>query len=124
MTRTARQGLGAAGEAAARRHLERAGYQFVSANWRCPSGELDLVMTEGAVLVFVEVKTRRGERFGAAEEAISPAQATRILQTAEQFLAVRPDLAASFWRVDLVAITLTPAGAVARINHIVDAVQG
>lgn len=97
---------------------------MVSANWRCPSGELDLVMTEGAVLVFVEVKTRRGERFGAAEEAISPAQATRILQTAEQFLAVRPDLAASFWRVDLVAITLTPAGAVARINHIVDAVQG
>ena len=51
MTRTARQGLGAAGERLARRHLEDRGYRFVAANWRCLSGELDLVMRDGEVLV-------------------------------------------------------------------------
>ena len=61
MSRTARQGLGTAGESHARRHLEGQGYQFVTANWRCPFGELDLVMRDSDMLVFVEVKTRRGD---------------------------------------------------------------
>jgi putative endonuclease len=124
VTRTARQGLGAAGEAAARRHLERLGYTFVTANWRCPSGELDLVMRDGQFLVFVEVKTRRGERLGAAEEGVSAAQAARLLQAAQLFLGDRPDLGSAVWRVDLVAITLDRSGAIARISHVVDAVHG
>ena len=123
MTRTARQGLGDAGEGMARRHLEQLGYELVATKWRCPSGELDLIMRDGEVVVFVEVKTRRGERLGAAEEAVSPAQAQRLLLAAETFLAGRPDLADRFWRVDLVAITLSPSGAVARLSHLVDAVN-
>jgi putative endonuclease len=97
---------------------------FVTANWRCPSGELDLVMQDGETLVFVEVKTRRGERLGAAEEGISAAQAARLLETAQRFLLDRPDLADAYWRVDLVAITLSPSGAVVRLGHVVDAIQG
>ena len=123
MTQSARQGLGAAGERAARSYLERLGYEFVGANWRCPRGELDLVMRDGAVLVIVEVKTRHGERLGAAEEGVSAAQASRLLQTAEEFLAAHPSLADVLWRVDLVAITLAPSGAVARMTHLVDAIQ-
>lgn len=123
MTRTARQGLGAAGEALARRHLEAQGYHCLATNWRYPGGELDLIMREGDLVVFVEVKTRRGERFGMAEEGISPAQATRLLRAAEMFLATRPELAERFWRVDLVAITLDASGAVARLTHIQDAVH-
>lgn len=123
MTRTARQGLGAAGEALARRHLERQGYRFLEANWRYPGGELDLIMRDGDLLVFVEVKTRRGERFGAAEEAISRAQAARLLRAAEIYLASRPDLADFFWRVDLVAVTLNAAGTVTRLTHIQDAIH-
>ena len=49
MTQTARQGLGAAGERLARRHLEQQGYTFTTANWRFPGGELDLVMREVGV---------------------------------------------------------------------------
>ena len=124
MTRTARQGLGAAGEGIARRHLEQLGYVFETGNWRCPPGELDLVMRDGEALVFVEVKTRRGERLGAAEEAVSATQARRLLLTAQQFLIERPDLADRFWRIDLVAVTLAPSGAIARLTHVVDAVQG
>jgi putative endonuclease len=123
MTRTARQGLGAAGERHARRHLERCGYQFVAANWRCRAGELDLIMRDGDVLVFVEVKTRRGEQLGAAEESVTPAQSLRLISAAQSYLAERSDLADSFWRVDLVAITLEPSGSVARLTHVIDAVQ-
>ena len=123
MTRTARQGLGAAGEQLARRRLEEAGLQFITANWRCQAGELDLVMRDGDVLVFVEVKTRRGERLGTAEESVTATKARRLLRAAQEFLAQRPDLADLFWRVDLVAVTLAPSGAVDRVTHLVNVIQ-
>ena len=123
MTQSARQELGAAGERLARRHLEHGGYRFVAANWRRPYGELDLIMRDGDVLVFVEVKTRSGERLSTAEESLTWAQARRLLRAAQSFLAEREDLAGLFWRVDFVAITLTPTGAVARLTHVVDAVR-
>jgi putative endonuclease len=123
VTPTTRQELGAAGELLARRHLEHKGYRFVAANWRRPYGELDLIMRDGDVLVFVEVKTRSGERLGTAEESLTWAQARRLLRGAQTFLGEREDLADLFWRVDFVAITLAPTGAVSRLTHIVDAVR-
>ena len=123
MTQTARQELGAAGELLARRHLEQKGYRFVVANWRRRYGELDLIMRDGDVLVFVEVKTRRGERLVTAEESLTAGQARRLLLGAQSFLAERADLEGLFWRIDLIAVTLTPTGAVSRLTHIVDAVR-
>jgi putative endonuclease len=123
VTQTTRQVLGTAGEQLARRHLEQRGYRFVVANWRRPYGELDLIMRDGDVLVFVEVKTRSSERLVTAEESLTPAQARRLLRGAQYFLAEREELANLFWRIDLIAITLTPTGAVSRLTHIVDAVR-
>ena len=123
VTRTARQVLGAAGEQLARRHLEQQGYWFVAANWRRPYGELDLVMRDGDALVFVEVKTRHGEHLVTAEESLTAAQARRLLLAAQSFLAERADLSGLFWRIDLVAVTLAPSGALTRLSHIVDAVH-
>lgn len=123
MSRTARQGLGTAGEALACRRLEQLGYTLMAANWRCPSGEIDLIMRDGDIVVFVEVKTRRGEQLVGAEDALSAAQARRLLLAAQLFLAKYPELGDVFWRVDLVAITLSASGAVARFNHLPDAVR-
>jgi putative endonuclease len=123
VTRTTRQVLGTAGEQLARRHLEQRGYRFVAANWRRPYGELDLIMRDGNVLVFVEVKTRSSERLVTAEESLAPAQARRLLRGAQYFLAEREELAGLYWRIDLIAITLTLTGAVSRLTHIVDAVR-
>jgi putative endonuclease len=123
VTQTTRQVLGTAGEQLARRHLEQRGYRFVAANWRRPYGELDLIMRDGDVLVFVEVKTRSSERLVTAEESLTPAQARRLLRGAQYFLAEREELANLFWRIDLIAITLTPTGTVSRLTHIVDAVR-
>ena len=95
----------------------------MAANWRRPYGELDLIMRDGDVVVFVEVKTRRGERLVTAEESLTAAQARRLLRVAQTFLAERAELAGLFWRIDLVAVTLEPTGAVSRLTHIVDAVH-
>ena len=55
---------GRVGEAAAKRHLKRAGLKFLTANFRTKSSEIDLVFRDGDCLVFVEVKVRPcgGER--------------------------------------------------------------
>ena len=123
MSGTAGRDLGSAGESHARRHLARQGYQFLAANWRCPFGEIDLVMRDGDVVVFVEVKTRRGERLGLAEEAVTAGKAQRLLKAAQAFLLVNPAYAEAIWRVDLVAITVDATGAVARLTHVIDAVR-
>ena len=95
---------------------------FVESNWRAPSGEIDLIMRDGDLLVMVEVKVRRGERAGTAEESISRAKAARLLATGEWYVAEHPEHAEQPWRIDLVAITLDGRGVVMRVRHIEDAV--
>lgn len=60
--------LGAAAERQAQRYLQRQGLHFVTRNFRCRSGEVDLIFTEGQQWVFVEVKFRRQSDFGQAHE--------------------------------------------------------
>lgn len=108
--------LGRAGEGAARRYLEARGFRFVEANWRCASGELDLVMEDGDELVFVEVKTRHGDGAGRASEAITHAKAQKLLKTGEWYVATHPRFADAIWRCDIVGITLNRDGRVASIE--------
>jgi putative endonuclease len=119
---TARTKLGAVGEHHARLMLERKGFRFVEANWHAPSGEIDLVMLDGELLVFVEVKVRRGDRAGTAEESITRTKARRLLATGEWYVAERPQFAEHPWRIDLVAITIDGRGVVVRSRHVEDAV--
>lgn len=124
MTPTARSRLGAAGEGHARRYLEARGYRFVAANWRCAAGEVDLVMLDSQAdeVVFVEVKTRRGEAMGRADESVTSAKARRVLATATAFLAEHAELQGRVWRVDLVALTLGGGGAVREVAHHINAI--
>jgi putative endonuclease len=82
-----RRALGAAGEARAAAWYEARGYEVVARNWRCREGELDLVVTRRGVLVVVEVKTRRTDRFGSPAAAVTPAKQERIRGLALRYLA-------------------------------------
>jgi putative endonuclease len=119
-----RQRLGDAGERYAERLLAERGWRVLDRKWRGSLGEIDLIAeSDDGALVFVEVKTRRGEGRGAAEEAISPEKAERLLALGEEYVAADPSLWNRPWRVDLIAITLGPRGEVARVSHIVNACE-
>lgn len=96
--------LGRRGEDAAAAYLARVGMQLEARNWRCPVGEVDIVARDEGVLVLVEVKTRRSERAGSAEEAVSPTKQKRIARLAEAYLASTGEDAARGVRFDVVAI--------------------
>ncbi len=119
---TERSKLGSIGEHHARLILERKGFAYIESNWRCASGELDLIMRDGEFIVMVEVKVRRGEAAGSAEEAISALKGRKLLATGEWYMADHGEIGDDPWRIDLVAITIDSRGAVTRISHIPDAV--
>lgn len=119
---TPKSRLGSAGEHHARLYLERAGMAWIESNWRCASGELDLVMRDATGIVFVEVKVRTGDLAGTAEEAISHSKGRKLLATGEWYLAEHEELGEPPWRIDLIAITINSRGVVQRISHIPDAV--
>ena len=115
--------LGTAGEGYARRFLEVAGYAFVAAQWRGAGCEIDLIMWDGDELVFVEVKTRRGEGSGRATEAVTPRQVRALTRAAQTWIAERDAQGEPepIWRLDLVAITLDQSGRVADLVHVENA---
>src|SRR6476620_794266 len=102
---TPRSKLGSAGEQHARRYLEAKGFRWMDSNWHCLAGEADLVMIDGTEIVFVEVKTRRGDSAGTAEESVTASKAAKLLATGEWYLGEHPELGDPIWRIDLVAIT-------------------
>ena len=81
-----RQMFGAEGEAAACAYLERRGYRILARNARADRVELDIVAERGGVLVFVEVKTRRGAGWGSAAEAVDAHKRARIARGAHAWL--------------------------------------
>ena len=118
--------LGEWGERQARLHLEARGYSLLASNFRCRAGEIDIVARQGDQLVFVEVKARRGDAYGGAEESISPARAERLAEVAEEFL--RTQLCGEFdsgtdWRIDLVCLNMDGRGRLKSISHIENAVE-
>ena len=92
------------GEDAAAAYLERIGMTLEARNWRCPAGEIDIVAHDGDTLVLVEVKTRRSERAGSAEEAVSAAKQRKIGKLAGAYVVSGATIPAGGIRFDVVAI--------------------
>jgi putative endonuclease len=82
----ARPITGRSGESATETGYVRRGFRVVARNWKCRIGELDLVLRHGDLLVFCEVKTRRGGRFGPGFEAVDARKRRKLRALAETFL--------------------------------------
>lgn len=78
--------FGAAAEELAVAHLERSGCRVLDRRYRWKGGEIDLVVRDGRVLAFVEVKARTGAGFGAAAAAVTARKRRRIWRTAARWL--------------------------------------
>lgn len=108
--------LGAYGERVAARYLGELGMVVLDRNWRCDAGELDLVLRDGDVLVFCEVKTRRGTAYGHPLAAVGQVKADRLVRLADQWIAQRGVVAADV-RFDVVSVLQDGHGA-AEVQHL------
>ena len=111
----ARQGLGRTGERLAGEALVKRGYRIREQNFRCSYGEIDIIAEEGQDLVFVEVKTRRGQFYGLPEEAVTQRKARKLAQVASCYLDQKACSERS-WRIDVVAVQLSVAGRLEEIR--------
>ncbi len=102
-SKLSRTELGRRGEDEATRALKRSGYRIVQKNYRCRYGEVDIIATDGNVLCFVEVKTRRDDKFGSPKDAIDDRKARHMLAVAENYLTTKglSDMQA---RIDVVSV--------------------
>lgn len=117
MTTDPRHHLGRLGEDLAVEHLMRLGWEIVARNHRTRFGELDVVARDGDVLVFCEVKTRRGR--GEPWEALHPLKQSQVRRMASAFLRdvlERPH--ARRLRFDAIGVVIDPRGNLERLDHL------
>ena len=107
--------FGRMGEDRACLYLEEKGMTLVTRNFRCKHGEIDLIMKDGSVFVFIEVKTRRSRLYGEPIEAVTVYKQRHIRYTAEVFLLAR-HLHDIRIRFDVVEVMMAPGRAV-RLRH-------
>lgn len=117
-----RRRLGEWGEEKALRYLSEQGYQLLTRNWRTREGEIDLVMKQGLAIVFIEVKTRKTDRFGSPEESITRGKQKRLMKTCQAYLQEN-DYEDRDWRIDVIAIEATKIGEIMRLDHYENAVE-
>lgn len=93
---------GVAAEETAWQWLKQHGCRLLARNWHCPFGEIDLIVLHGKVLVFVEVRYRKNQRFGGANYSINAAKLAKLQRSAECYLQQHPTRCAC--RIDAVLI--------------------
>jgi putative endonuclease len=112
--------LGKEGERIAEIFLRKKGYKLVERNYRCAAGELDLIMLDQRVIVFVEVKTRTGIRYGTPLEAVEVRKQQKMIYAAQFFLSAKR-LSQREARFDVVGISWP--GAQPSVEHIENAFE-
>ena len=106
--------LGRIGEKQAANHLVKEGYKILEKNYRTHLGEIDIIAEDGDTLVFIEVKTRSGDGYGAPSEAVDKRKQAKYYKVAEEYL-IRHKRTEDLCRFDVMEIENE------RINIIKDA---
>ena len=109
--------LGAAGEGCARLFLEAHGFRTVTTRHRTRHGEIDLIARRGELLLFVEVKARRGDRCGRPQEAVTRAKLARLRALAAAYLSEHGGDGCRVFRFDVIAVTFQGEGRGCRLEH-------
>jgi len=100
---------GKLGESLAVAHLQKMGYQIVAQNYRCLYGEVDVVARDGDTIVFIEVKSRKSEMFGAPQEAVGLEKQKKLSRVSLHYLQQKR-LETCNARFDVIAVKMSPDG--------------
>ncbi|MCG3207938.1 MAG: hypothetical protein FOGNACKC_01539 [Anaerolineae bacterium] len=114
-----RRRTGRRGEEIAAHYFLQRDYTILHRNWRCPAGELDIVLQKDETIIFVEVRTRTSTRYGSPEESITPAKQQRLIELAHLYLQENSP-PHRHWRIDVVAIAMRHGRP--WVNHLENAV--
>ncbi len=112
--------FGQRGERLAEEYLRGKGMRIITRGYEGPNGEIDLIARDGDVLVFIEVKTRRG---GNPVEAVDEEKQRRITLTALHFLKRHRLLEKVSWRYDIVAIVWPDEDGEPNVQHFSNAFE-
>lgn len=115
-----RQALGRLGEDVAANYLEKCGLKIITRNYRCRAGEIDIVAMDRRVLVFVEVRSRRGGDFGLPQESIIWRKRAKVRQVATYYVKSQ-GLGEVDTRFDVVAIRFGPNDRIVALEYIKNA---
>lgn len=118
---SSRTQLGDHGEQAAIGYLLTHGYELLEQKWRCKTGEIDLIVRQGAELVFVEVRTRAGQ--ATPEESVDMRKQRKLIELAYTYTAQHILPPETSWRIDIIGINMDRRGHVLRLTHICNAVE-
>lgn len=99
-----RRKIGATYEERVAKYLSDQGYRILERNFRCRIGEIDLIAEENKILVFLEVKYRKSNRYGNPAEAVTPAKQRTICRVADFYRMSRQIPESCSYRFDVVAI--------------------
>ncbi|HOK42196.1 MAG TPA: YraN family protein [Thermoclostridium caenicola] len=110
--------LGRIGEEAAVRHILSQGMKLLARNYRFGRmGEIDIIAQDGDTLCFIEVKARRGDRYGTPAEAVLPGKRKTIIKVAQAYTA-RYGIHDMPLRFDVVEIYMAADGKIRSVEHI------
>lgn len=116
-----RKQKGKAAEEGAVQYLTSQGYSIVERNWRCRSGELDIIAESEGDLIFIEVRSRSGELLqGTPEESVNARKIYQVRSTAQVFLHMKgyEERRISF---DIITVLLNEDLSIASLGHIREA---
>ncbi|MNO73454.1 hypothetical protein D3C76_644200 [compost metagenome] len=113
---------GSIAEQIAADYLIQQGYKVLECNWRCRSGEIDIVAAAGDTIVIVEVRSRGKQSlaFGLPIESITPRKIKQVRDTAAVYLH-RISKSNAKIRFDVIGIVMNPDHTVSTLDHVIDA---
>lgn len=114
--------IGSYGEAAAVNYLKKLGYRILDKNFRCRTGEIDIIGKYKNYICFIEVKTRYTLSFGTPSEAVSWSKQKKIYKTAEYYIMYKKLYNCAF-RFDVIEVLLNELDNNYNINYIENAFQ-
>lgn len=114
--------IGNHGELAAQKYLEGLGYVILEKNFRCKSGEIDIIAKDKAAIAFIEVKSRYNTSFGLPCESVTYKKQLKLYKAAQTYILKRKPHQ-FFFRFDVVEVLLNTDNDMININLIKNAFQ-
>ena len=113
--------IGNFGEKIAEQYLKQKGYIILDKNFECRQGEIDIIALDKKEIVFVEVKTRRSNKYGTPSEAVNKIKQKHMFQSIKYYLYIR-NLTEEFIRIDVIEVYIKDNEY--KVNHIKQAFEG